>query len=68
MSGRGCSSRAAARASAPGPGTWQLHALDAARFPLAQCLDGSYGAFYLSPGSGAMASTFVFHLQGACCS
>ena len=55
---------AAAAAAAPGPGTWALHVLDAARFPLAQCLDGSFGAFYLSPGSGAMASTFVFHLQG----
>ena len=51
-------------ASAPGAGTWSLNRLDAARYPLAQCLDGSYGAFYVSPGSGAMASTFVLHFQG----
>ena len=59
-SGCGCTTTAA-----PGAGTWSLHLLDAARFPLAQCLDGSYGAFYVSPGSGAMASTFVLHFQGA---
>ena len=55
---------APALASAPGAGTWTLHLLDPARFPLAQCLDGSYGGFYVSPGSGAMASTFVLHHQG----
>ena len=52
--------------AAPGPGTWKLNVLDSARYPLAQCLDGSYGAFYVSAGTGALASTVVFHMQGAC--
>ena len=47
-----------------GNANWVLQRLDKARFPDAQCLDGSQGAFYVSPGSGANASNFVIHLQG----
>ncbi len=50
--------------SATGPGTWKRNVLESSRYPLAQCLDGSYGAFFVSAGTGAMASTFIFHLQG----
>ena len=55
----------AARAQA-GEGTWAKHVLDLTSYPLAQCLDGSPGAFYISPGVGDRARSFVFHLQGEC--
>ena len=48
-------------ASAAESAQWTLRRLDAAKHPLAQCLDGSMGAFYVSPG---VSSTFVLHLQG----
>ena len=45
-------------------GQWALHLLDATEYPLAQCLDGSQGGFYFSPGSGSGASSWVIHTQG----
>lgn len=43
---------------------WQINRLDANQYPLAQCLDGSPGAYYLMPGEGADANKFLIHMQG----
>ena len=42
-------------------GQWTLSKIDTAKYPQAVCLDGSPGAFYVSPG---VAASFVLHLQG----
>jgi len=51
----------AAAAPTSAPREWSRVLLDD---PDALCLDGSPGAFYILPGVGAGASTFVVHLQG----
>jgi len=43
--------------------SFTLHLLDAAAFPMAQCLDGSMGGFYMQPGSGSGATKWVVHTQ-----
>ena len=52
---------ALALAPHPSAAQWTLKKLDLNKYPLAVCLDGSPGAFYVSPGA---ASSFVLHLQG----
>lgn len=60
------SSSASSSASAPRAAadeSFTLHLLDAAAFPMAQCLDGSMGGFYMQPGSGSGATKWVVHTQ-----
>jgi hypothetical protein len=46
------------------PELWQLHKLDLDKFPLARCLDGSPGSFYIRKGSGSGQNSFLIHTQG----
>jgi hypothetical protein len=43
---------------------WKLYKLDMSLYPEAICLDGSPGGFYVLPGVGEGASTFLLHLTG----
>lgn len=43
---------------------WQLHKLDLDKHPLAVCLDGSAGSFYMRKGSGSGQNSFLIHTQG----
>lgn len=54
---------AAAAAVAPVGAQFTLNLLDAAKHPLAQCLDGSQGGYYISPGTDG-GDTVVIHTQG----
>ncbi len=42
----------------------QLVTIDTDTYPNAVCSDGSPGAFYIRPGSGAKANRWLIHLQG----
>jgi hypothetical protein len=57
-------SSGAASSAAPPAQVFTLHLLDAAAFPMAQCLDGSVGGFYFQPGSGSGATQWMVHTQG----
>ena len=50
-------------ALAQGPFTLRL--LDATKYPLAQCLDGTQGGYYISRGSGSGVANVIAHTQGA---
>ncbi len=50
---------ASVASTARAQGAFQLHLLDATKYPMAQCLDGSQGGFYFSKGSGSGANTWV---------
>jgi len=41
-----------------------LSLIDLTKYPQAQCLDGSPGGFYFSPGSGSGANNWLIHTQG----
>lgn len=43
---------------------FQLKLLDAATYPMAKCLDGTQGGFYIAAGTGANASRWMVHTQG----
>ena len=43
---------------------WTLSLLDAQKYPLAKCLDGTQPGFYFSPGSGSGVANWVIHTQG----
>jgi O-palmitoleoyl-L-serine hydrolase len=43
---------------------FSLTLLDSNTYPMATCLDGSQGGFYLSPGSGSGSQTWLIHTQG----
>jgi hypothetical protein len=53
---------AVATGASAAPREWAVNSLSA--YPDALCLDGTPGAYYVLPGVGAAASTFVIHLQG----
>jgi hypothetical protein len=46
---------------------WTLQMLSPSAYPMAVCLDGTQGGFYISPGRGADASNFLIHTQGGGC-
>lgn len=39
----------------------QRYLLDSKLYPMAQAIDGTYGAFYFGEGSGANANDWVFY-------
>lgn len=43
---------------------WELVSLDHKKYPMARCLDGSYGAFWFHSGSGSGLSNYIVYLQG----
>lgn len=43
---------------------WHLSLLDSIEFPKAQCLDGSQGGYWFSPGFGNGKNKFIIHHQG----
>ena len=43
---------------------FQLKLLEVATYPMARCLDGSQGGFYIAPGTGGNASKWLVHTQG----
>jgi len=43
---------------------WTLHRLDRARYPLATCLDGTQGVYYVRPGAGVGRRKVFVHLEG----
>lgn len=43
---------------------WTLQLLDLSTYPLARCLDGSPGAYYIQTGVGENASKWIIHIQG----
>lgn len=45
-------------------GQFTLSLINLEQYPLAQCLDGSPGGFYFSPGSGSGANNWIIHTQG----
>jgi hypothetical protein len=44
-----------------------LRRLDTAKFPLAQCLDGSQGSYYFRPSSAGSTKTKIFYQGGGWC-
>lgn len=46
------------------PDIWNLSLLDNEKYPKAQCLDGSQGGFWLSPGFGSGKNKYIIHHQG----
>ena len=43
---------------------WKLNKLDHAKYPMARCLDGSMGAFWLNQGWGSGSDKWIVHLEG----
>ena len=43
---------------------FSLTLLDAAKYPMARCLDGSQPGFYFQPGYGSGANSWLVHTQG----
>ena len=43
---------------------WTLNLIDLNTYPLARCLDGTPGGYYISPGTGDDAANILWHTQG----
>lgn len=43
---------------------WKLHRLSSSEYPLATCLDGTQGAYYVRPGSDGNSRKVLVHFQG----